>query len=91
MLLAAWWCFVTVGGGANGGRLRTKVGRASFTTVMTGLGLAVSVLLGSYYTALAVVHGDLPGTFVRFVGSIALGAYYLVLYHLSRGRRFFPR
>jgi hypothetical protein len=58
---------------------------------MTGLGVAVSVLLGSYWTALAVVSGDLPGTFVRFVGSIGVGSFYLYLYHLSRGRRIFAR
>jgi hypothetical protein len=75
--------------------LRTKVARESFTTVMigvlTGLGVAVSVLLGSYYTARAVVSGDPAGTFVRFVGSIALGSYYLALHRWSRGRRSFIR
>jgi hypothetical protein len=65
--------------------------RLSFTTVMTGLGVAVSALLGALYTAMAVMSGDLPSTFIRFVGSIALGAYYVYLFHLSRGRRFFAR
>lgn len=63
----------------------------SFTSVMTKLGVAVSALLGALYTAQAVTSGDLPATFVRFVGSIALGVFYLYLYHLSRGRRFFTR
>ena len=71
--------------------MRTKVDRVSFTSVMAGLGAAVSVLLGALFTARAVVVGDLPSTFVRFVGSIALGGYYVYLYHLSRGRRVFTR
>lgn len=71
--------------------MRTKVGRVSFTSVMAGLGAAVSVLLGALYTAYAVMAGDPTGAFVRFVGSIALGGYYVYLYHLSRGRRVFSR
>jgi hypothetical protein len=63
----------------------------SFTSVMTGLGTAVTAFLGALYTVQAVMAGDLPATFVRFVGSIALGLYYVYLHHLSRGRRFFPR
>ncbi len=63
----------------------------SFTSVMAGLGAAVSVLLGALYTAHAVMAGDPTGAFVRFVGSIALGGYYVYLYHLSRGRRVFSR
>lgn len=63
----------------------------SFTSVMAGLGVAVSVLLGALYTAYAVMAGDPTGAFVRFVGSIALGGYYVYLYHLSRGRRVFSR
>ncbi len=71
--------------------MRTKVGRVSFTSVMAGLGAAVSVLLGALYTAYAVMAGDPTGAFVRFVGAIALGGYYVYLYHLSRGRRVFAR
>jgi hypothetical protein len=63
----------------------------SFTTVMTVVGMAVAVLLGSLLTARAVVAGDLTGTFVRFVLAVAAGGYYVYLYHLSRGRRFFAR
>lgn len=67
----------------------TKVAGLSFTSVMTMAGVAVSVLAGSLLTAQAVVAGDLTATFVRFVLAVLLGAYYLALYHLSRGRRFF--
>ncbi len=61
----------------------------SVTSVMTLAGLAVSVLLGTWFTAEAVVSGDLTGTFVRFVASIAAGGYYWYLFNLSRGRRYF--
>lgn len=61
----------------------------SFTTVMTVAGLAVTALVGTWLTANAVVAGDPAATFVRFAGSILLGGYYLFLFHLSRGRRFF--
>jgi hypothetical protein len=80
-------------------RLQTKVvGRlsrlstgknVSATTVMTVAGLAVTVVLGTWLTANAVVAGDPTATFVRFVGSVLVGAYYVALFHLSRGRRFF--
>ncbi|MDH4363263.1 MAG: hypothetical protein OEY70_04120 [Acidimicrobiia bacterium] len=63
----------------------------SVTSVMAGLGVAVSVLLGALCTAIAVIAGDPTGAFVRFVGSIALGGYYVYLFHLSRGRRVFTR
>ena len=56
---------------------------------MTVAGVAVSVLLGTFFTAQAVVAGDLAATFVRFVLSIALGGYYVFLFNLSRGRRYF--
>ena len=59
----------------------------SFATLMTAAGLAVSVLVGSLLTTHAVLAGDLPGTFVRFVLSILAGTYYLYLFHLSQGRR----
>lgn len=71
--------------------MRTKVDRVSFTSVMAGLGVAVSVLLGALYTAYAVMAGDPTGAFVRFVGAIALGGYYMYLFHLSRNRRVFTR
>ena len=73
------------------GRLsRPWTGRnGSFTTVMTVAGLAVTVLLGTWLTADAVVAGDPTATFVRFAGSVLLGSYYLLLFHYSRGRRFF--
>jgi len=61
----------------------------SFTTVMTAAGVAVSVLLGTWLTASAVVAGDPTATFVRFVVAVAAGGYYVYLYHLSKGRRFF--
>ena len=61
----------------------------SLTTAMTVVGLAVTALLGAWLTATAVVAGDPAATFVRFAGSILLGWYYLLLFHLSRGRRFF--
>jgi hypothetical protein len=61
----------------------------SLATVMTMAGLAVTALLGSWLTARAVVAGDPAATFVRFAASILVGWYYLVLFHLSRGRRFF--
>ena len=48
--------------------------------------MAVAVLAGSLLTAQAVVAGDLPGTFVRFVLSIALGAYYFYLNLMAQGR-----
>lgn len=79
----------TFGGGGAGGANADEGGRLSFTTVMTMAGAAVSVLVGSYLTALAVVDGDTTATFVRFVLSVALGVYYVFLFHLSRGRRFF--
>lgn len=53
---------------------------------MTTAGVAVAVLAGSLLTAQAVVAGDLPGTFVRFVLSIALGVYYLYLSRMARGQ-----
>ena len=56
---------------------------------MTVAGLAVAVLLGSVLTAQAVVAGDPTATLARFVLSIAAGGYYVFLYDLSRGRRFF--
>lgn len=62
----------------------------SFTTVMTAAGVAVSVLLGTWLTAQAAVAGDPTATFARFVLAVAAGSYYLYLYHLSTGRRFFP-
>lgn len=54
---------------------------------MTAFGTAVAVLFGSVLTAQAVVSGDLPATFVRFVGSIAVGVYYVYLNQLARGKR----
>lgn len=68
--------------------MQTKVSRVSVATAMTVAGLAVSVVLGSWLTATAVLAGDPTGTFVRFVGSVAAGLYYVYLYGLSRGRRF---
>lgn len=56
----------------------------SFTTVMTAVGLAVAVLAGSILTAQAVVAGNPSSTFVRFVGAVALGSYYVYLNRLSR-------
>lgn len=53
---------------------------------MTTAGMVVAVLAGSLLTAQAVMAGDLQGTFVRFVLSIALGAYYLYLNRMARGR-----
>lgn len=63
----------------------------SLATVMAVTGLAVAVLLGTWFTAQAVVAGDPTATFVRFAISMLGGWYYLYLYHLSRGRRFFTR
>ncbi|MGI9616860.1 MAG: hypothetical protein ACR2QO_28350 [Acidimicrobiales bacterium] len=73
------------------GRLsRSRTGKnVSFTTVMTVAGLAVTVSLGTWLTAVAAVAGDPTATFVRFAGSVLVGAYYLLLFHYSRGRRFF--
>ena len=69
--------------------MRTKVPGWSFTSVMTAVGLAVAVLLGSLLTAQEVVAGNPVGTFVRFVLSVVAGGYYSYLFQLSRGRRFF--
>ncbi len=64
-------------------------GNVSLATVMAVTGLAVTVLLGTWFTAASVVAGDPTATFVRFVLSVLGGGYYLVVYHLARGRRFF--
>lgn len=56
---------------------------------MTAAGVAVSVLLGTWLTARAVVAGDPTATFARFALAVTSGGYYLYLHHLSRGRRFF--
>ena len=69
--------------------MSTEVPGLSFTSVVTAAGMAVTVLMGSVLTALEVVAGNPTGTFVRFVLSVAVGGYYLYLFHLSRGRRFF--
>jgi len=58
----------------------------SFTAVMTAAGLAVAVLVGSVLTAQAVVAGNLPATFVRFVLATLAGGYYLYLHLLVRGK-----
>lgn len=63
--------------------------RLSIPVVLAGLGLAVTVLLGSILTAQAVTAGDPVETFVRFVGATGLGGYYLYLLQLARGRRYF--
>lgn len=68
--------------------MSTQVTGWSFTSVMAAAGLAVAVLVGSLLTAQEVVAGDPTGTFVRFFLSVAVGGYYLYLFHLSRGRRF---
>ena len=51
---------------------------------MSAVGLLVAVGLGSIWTAMAVVDGSTWGTLVRFVASIVVGAYYLVLFRLAR-------
>ena len=89
MLWSARFRLGTLRGGGAGGTNADEGGRLSFTTVMTMAGVAVSVLVGSFLTAQAVVDGDTAATFVRFVLSVALGAYYVFLFQLSRGRRFF--
>jgi len=61
----------------------------SFTSVMTLVGVAVAVVGGASFTAMAVVAGDPTGSFVRFVLAVAFGVYYLYLYQLARGRRYF--
>ena len=75
------------------GRLspRSTGNDVSLATVMAVAGLAVTVLLGTWFTAHAVVAGNPTATFVRFAVSVLGGVYYLYLYHLSRGRRFFSR
>ncbi|MGF1597861.1 MAG: hypothetical protein ACFCVK_13170 [Acidimicrobiales bacterium] len=57
--------------------------------VLAAVGVAVAVTGGSVMTGLAVVDGDPVGALARFIGSLLLGAYYLYLFHLARGRRFF--
>jgi hypothetical protein len=69
--------------------MSTEVPGLSVASVMAAAGLAVTVLAGSLLTAQEVVVGNPSGTFVRFVLSVAVGGYYLYLFHLSRGRRFF--
>ena len=74
---------------AAGGTNADEGGWLSFTTVMTVTGLAVAVLLGSFFTAQAVVAGDVPATLIRFVTSIGVGVFYLYLFRLSQGHRYF--
>ena len=54
------------------------------SALTTGAGLAVAVFAGSWFTAQAVLTGNLPGTFAWFVGSILLGTYYLYLHRMAR-------
>ena len=57
------------------------------TRAMTLAGMAVTVLVGSLLTAQQVLQGDPLGAFILFALSVSLGGYYLVLYHVTRGRR----
>lgn len=53
-------------------------------SMISGFGLAASLVLGAVWTALAVVDGDRVATVVRFVVAIGAGLFYLVLFRLAR-------
>jgi len=81
-------------GDATTGRTRKRhsnVGpsKVSLSSVAAFVGLIAVVLAGSIWTGLAVAQGSSTATAVRFGLSIAGGLYYLTLYRLAIGRRFF--
>ncbi len=47
-------------------------------------GLVLALCLGSWWTATAVMAGDVAGTLARFAVSIAAGMYYLILMRAAR-------
>lgn len=54
--------------------------------VLAGLGLLAAVVLGSLWTAMAVVDGSVTALLVRFTVSVAGGFYYVVMYRVATGR-----
>lgn len=56
-------------------------------SVLSATGLIGALALGSWWTAMAVVDGDVGNTLARFLVSTALGLYYLMLTRASRTNR----
>ena len=62
---------------------------ASVSSVAALVGLVAVVIGGSIWTGMAVRNGQLLYTAVGFIGTIVAGLYYLTLFRLAIGRRFF--
>lgn len=50
-------------------------------------GLAVALAAGAWWTAQAVVAGDVGSMLVRLVVSVMVGVYYLLMVRLTQGRQ----
>lgn len=59
------------------------------SSIASLLGLIAVTLAGSIWTGLAVAEGSGAVMLFRFAASIVGGLYYLTLYRLATGRRFF--
>ncbi len=62
----------------GGSRRRTRSVPATTASIVALVGLAVSVAIGSWWTATAVQDGDPVGLVVRFALTVAIGTYYMV-------------
>ncbi len=65
------------------------VGKINLSSVAAFVGLVVVAIAGAVWTGMAVSEGATAAMLVRFVASIAGGLYYLTLFRLATGRRFF--
>ena len=52
--------------------------------LLCGMGLAVALVLGAVWTAMAVADGDVTATAVRFTLAMTAGAFYLTLLRVAR-------
>jgi len=68
-----------------GGR---SVAALSFSamSLLTAGGLLAAIVIGAWWTGLAVAAGEPGQTVVRFLVSLIGGWYYLMLYRVARGR-----
>ncbi|MDH3296148.1 MAG: hypothetical protein OER95_17655 [Acidimicrobiia bacterium] len=53
-------------------------------SLLSGSGLIVALCFGAWWTAMAVMAGDVGGTLARFAISVAAAMYYLILIRAAR-------
>ena len=58
--------------------------QSSVGSFLASVGLAVALCFGAWWTGRAVMSGDVGGTFARFVISVGVGLYYLILLRVAR-------